>query len=186
MRIGVDVDLCVVDTGILWSKWLEKTCNKSLPEQDTYDYDLTRYFQRELQDLQLDGFEFWRGSDLYDKVLPIKHSAYTLKSLSREHEIVFISALKGNHHKSKVNFIKKFFPFYSAFIGTKEKGYVDVDVMIDDRLDNLHLFNDVVFKILYHTPYRQTKELTDDIKIAYDWQDVKFLVSDLTGVTENV
>lgn len=183
MRIGVDIDGVVVNTPDIWKQYLENVCGMKLGEPP-FSYNLCDEFQGALSRLSIDGYEWWRQGFLYDNLRPLEGCVDALRGFyEKGHEIVFISALKGNHHKSKVEFIKKFFPFYSAFLGTKEKGYVDVDVMIDDRLDNLYQFPDHVLKVLYLTDYKQSEQLRDDVVIVRDWESVKWV---LTGASVNV
>lgn len=114
--IGVDVDGVIVDTLSLY-----KEASKHL--EDPLDY--------------------WRSDDLYDNLEPITGSVEKLEQLSKYFGIVFISRLKGNHHRSKVYFTKKWFPFQQGFIGTHEKWLMSDSVvaMIDDLPENLSRFD---------------------------------------------
>lgn len=110
--IGVDVDGVVVDT-----------------------HSLYREASKHLED----PLDFWRAEDLYDNLVPMEGAVEKLEQLSQYFGIVFISRLKGNHHKSKVEFCKKHFPFMVGFIGTHEKWLMKESVvaMIDDLESNL-------------------------------------------------
>lgn len=114
--IGVDVDGVLVDTHSLY-----KEASKHLE----------------------DPLDFWRAEDLYDNLTPMNGAVEKLEQLSQYFDIVFISRLKGNHHKSKVGFCKKHFPFMAGFIGTHEKWLMNDSVlaMIDDLPENLIKFD---------------------------------------------
>ena len=114
--IGVDVDGVVVDT-----------------------HSLYREASKHLED----PLDFWRAEDLYDNLAPMEGAVEKLEQLSQYFGIVFISRLKGNHHKSKVGFCKKHFPFMVGFIGTHEKWLMNESVvaMIDDLPENLIKFD---------------------------------------------
>lgn len=114
--IGVDVDGVVVDTLSLY-----KEASKHLE----------------------DPLDFWRSDNLYDNLEPIPGSVEKLEQLSKYFGIVFISRLKGNHHRSKVYFTKKWFPFQQGFIGTHEKWLMNNSVvaMVDDLSENLTGFD---------------------------------------------
>lgn len=114
--IGVDVDGVLVDTHSLY-----KEASKHLE----------------------DPLDFWRSEDLYDNLQPMPYAVEKLEQLSKYFDIVFISRLKGNHHKSKVMFTKKWFPFQVGFIGTHEKWLMNDSVvaMIDDLESNLVKFD---------------------------------------------
>lgn len=116
LLIGVDVDGVVVDTLSLY-----KEAAKHLK----------------------DPLDYWRSEDLYDNLTPVKGSVEKLEQLSRYFGIVFISRLKGSHHKSKVYFTKKWFPFQEGFIGTHEKYLMNNSVvaMFDDLPENLARFD---------------------------------------------
>lgn len=121
--IGVDVDGVVVDT-----------------------HSLYREASKHLED----PLDFWRAEGLYDNLVPMECAVEKLEQLSQYFGIVFISRLKGNHHKSKVGFCKKHFPFMTGFIGTHEKWLMNDSVvaMIDDLSENLIKF-DLQKRILF-------------------------------------
>lgn len=110
--LGVDVDGVIVDTLSLY---------------------------KEASEQLEDPLDFWRSDSLYDNLEPIKGSVEKLQQLSQYFSLVFISRLKGNHHRSKVYFTKKWFPFQEGFIGTHEKYLMNNSVvaMIDDLSENL-------------------------------------------------
>lgn len=114
--IGVDVDGVLVDTHTLY-----KEASKHLE----------------------DPLDFWRSEDLYDNLEPMPYAVEKLEQLSEYFGIVFVSRLKGNHHRSKVYFCKKWFPFMQGFIGTHEKWLMNDSViaMIDDLESNLIKFD---------------------------------------------
>lgn len=90
-----------------------------------------------------DPLDFWRSEDLYDNLEPMEGAVEKLEQLSKYFGIVFISRLKGQHHKGKVYFLKKYFPFMEAFVGTHEKWVMNnsVEAMIDDLPENLVRFD---------------------------------------------
>lgn len=159
LKIGIDVDLVVAPSDKHWLINLQKVTGKTLNLIPT-DYNLTNYFKEELDSLGLDGFEWWRGENIYDDIFPYEKSVEVInKWFNRGNEIVFISSIKGNHHKSKYNFLKRHFKF-DAFIATKEKSFVDVDVMIDDRVDIITDFltrRPFTRSILFPTVYNSGK-----------------------------
>lgn len=114
--LGVDVDGVIVDTHSLYAE-----ARKHLE----------------------DPLDFWRAEDLYDNLTPMPYAVEKLEQLSQYFGIVFISRLKGSHHKSKVYFTKKWFPFQIGFIGTHEKWLMNDSVvgMIDDLPANLVKFD---------------------------------------------
>ena len=184
--IGVDVDLTVADSDDSHWDWLGKVgVQHTFPNKtQEVDYNLGNYFH--LPD-KVDSRDYWRLSDIYDEkpeylrpvsglssgvfirwipirpVQPIKGSQRVLKDLKSEGwEILFISHIKGNHHKSKVEWLKRHFPFMDGFIATKEKHYANAccDIFIDDR--NIHLNKSKApFNIKFETPYLQDEPLEE-------------------------
>lgn len=157
MKIGCDVDLVVVGSDEYWLEWLQKVTDKSLPEPPT-EYDLTKHFEEELKYNGVDGFHWWRQEGIYDSMAPYPSAIEVLnKWKDFGDEIIFISTVKGNHHKSKYNMLSKYFDF-DGFLATKEKHHVDVDVMIDDKLEVIDDFlahRPTTIPILFPTRYNQ-------------------------------
>jgi 5'(3')-deoxyribonucleotidase len=114
--LGIDVDGVVVDT-------------------------LTLY--KQASPYLNDPLDFWRDENLYDNLVPMEGAVEKLEQLSKYFGIVFVSRLKGNHHRSKVYFLKKFFPFMTGFIGSHEKWILNDSLvaMVDDLADNLKGFD---------------------------------------------
>lgn len=114
--LGIDVDGVVVDTLSLY-----KQASPHL--EDTLD--------------------FWRDKNLYDNLVPMEGAVEKLEQLSKYFGIVFVSRLKGNHHRSKVYFLKEHFPFMIGFIGSHEKWILNGSLvaMVDDLVDNLKGFD---------------------------------------------
>lgn len=179
LNIGIDVDIPVVDTPTVWRTWMISVCsqNPDIPLKNSA-YNISTYFQAP-EDVDL--MEFWRSCTLYDNLSPRRDAVNAIKDLhDAGNRIIFVSSIKGNHHKSKYNFLKKHFPFMAGFIATKEKHYVDVDVMIDDRTSHLNAFytegrNDVL-TIRYESPYRQYEKDNESTIVLDNWKDIYYEV----------
>lgn len=177
MRIGVDVDLTVVDTAREWYNYLMTKTSLVLPSYDeqiasgvTIEYDYAKIFTDLSRDVCL---EYWRPEGIYDGLSPIKDSVEVLQDLkfSKGYDIVFVSTIKGNHHKSKYYFLKKNFPFMDGLIATKEKEYAKVDMLIDDRCSVLQRLIQPTFGIQFKTPFDQYT----DFKPSYvcdSWEEI--------------
>lgn len=170
-NIAVDVDNTVVRSDLEWAKW----CNTSSTLQINFEeaiaqgHSLPFCISDLWPDLRLSGLDFWREEDIYDRMEPMDGAVDVLHRLSLEHSIIFVSALKGNHHKSKFNFVKRHFPFALGFIGTKEKFLVNADILIDDRVKQLNqflFFNQSRGAIKFDTPY------TQDVEPAYNFTSI--------------
>ena len=167
-RLGIDVDNVIVRTDIHWNCWLMNMCHamsSKLPEKDI-EYNISEYYPEVVNPM-----DWWRKENLYDRLHPTSDSVRSIDKLSKYFDIIFISTIKGNHHKSKFNFLKKHFPYMKGFLATKEKGLVDVDIMIEDRATNLDLFPDRVYKVLYKTMYKQDNP-NHGYRAAEGWNEV--------------
>jgi 5'(3')-deoxyribonucleotidase len=173
--IAIDVDQTVVRSDLAWWKWLNRLtdCYYEFPEGDNLEYNLSSYFKDELAEIGVDGMDFWRYEGIYDWMSPMDDAVEVIKILgSLGWEIVFVSAIKGHHHKSKYTFLRKYFPCMAGFIATKEKQLVSCDVMIDDRNENLG-YSRARTNIKFLTPYHQTVMIPDKKVIVLDnWMDI--------------
>lgn len=175
--IGVDVDLTVVRSDIGWFEWCNSISDYKHSPEEFINADIpVPYDVRPLYpDVNSDDImHYWRKRNLYDNLSPIDGSVKVLEHLSKNHDIVFVSTLKGDHHKSKVNFLKTHFPFMKGFIGTKEKEYAKVDIIIDDRISILNKTAVAgTVSIQYNTPYTQDESLFHFPTIN-GWNDQSF------------
>ena len=197
MRLGIDVDITLVETGKTWWEWLssEYSSREFYYIDDAYrnmgklDYNLSRYFKDCSEDKpKTNPYDFWSKADLYDELNPLPNSVKVIgKLVEAGHEIVFISHSKKGHISSKVRWLKKWFPEADiggkgGFIATKEKHFVDVDIMIDDRAENLLKFKDEVVKIyvetIYQDPLFDKKGFDFVSEIDNTWKSIETFLED--------
>jgi 5'(3')-deoxyribonucleotidase len=132
--LGCDVDDVLLPmTTIHWSDWCK----------DKYGSGFDAAISHPVKLYGEESLDFWRGEDIYINKQPNKSVVESLESLSKYFDIVFISKLKGQHHRDKVYWLKKHFPFMKGFIGTHEKYLMNgsVTCMIDDLKKNLKGFD---------------------------------------------
>jgi 5'(3')-deoxyribonucleotidase len=198
MRIGIDLDLTVIQSDEAWYNWLYYMCighepppsafanfiGEMLKREGTVSYNLAEYFP-EPTDGKSDAFNFFRGTTCYDTIKPVQGAVKTIKQLhALGHEIVFISHVKGNTLKSKHNWLLRHFPFEFGYIATKEKHLVNVDMIADDRLENLVNFPATVHKLLYTTPYKQTYNLVTRDQVIHKVDSWKGILEYVEKVTQ--
>ena len=158
----VDCDLTVCPSDVGWSEWLQARTDG--PKHYGEYLASVPYNLAELYCDVEDPLAYWRELD-YNKFQPLKGSVEKLEVLSKYFEIVFVSAIKGQHTKSKYYWLQQHFPFMSAYVATKEKWVFNQDktvALIDDRLDNLEGF-DYNKRVLFKTNYEQSV----DCPVAY-------------------
>jgi 5'(3')-deoxyribonucleotidase len=172
--VVIDVDCTVVDTPLLWYNWLTHVTGTFIGYDDVSKYyDFSVPFKEVLQEKGIDGYDFWRSETLYDSVSPVPYSVEAVEGLKEKgYNIVFCSAIKGNHHKSKHRWLRKNFPSMDALVATKEKWAIKADVVIDDRHLFLNMFDDNIIKIKRTTPYEQCCDLDKEPDYQFrSWKD---------------
>lgn len=178
----VDVDLCVVDSVSSengWIDWCNKMSGLKLTPQDmNWDYSIGKYYDAKLKPLGLNALDWWRQQGIYDNLTPLYGVEQALKAaVDAGYDVVFVSHIKGNHHKSKFNFLKRHFgDVMSGFIGTKEKHFVSsgtaMDIIIDDRHEYLNAGREFM-KIKFDTKWSQFVELNTPVNTVSDWSQVR-------------
>lgn len=132
-KIGIDVDLTVVDSVAPWKEWYRKLTGHDISDE----IKITDYNLEKLMKLHKNPLEFWSKTDLYDNLEPIKNSVEVIKKLKEEgYIIIFVSACVPAHEQSKRKFLQRNFEF-DGFISTNDKQFVDMDYFIDDYEKNL-------------------------------------------------
>ena len=172
MRIAIDVDLTVCAVDEIWWQWLNSIhhTSKKMPDGKKH-YDLGVYFESARAPYKgYSSKDFFRREGIYDFAKPIIGAIDALyKAKSKGHEIVFVSHIKGNHHKSKYYWLKRNFSFMDGFVATKEKWLVNADFLIDDRYSNLNAFKGNCTNVLFKTAYSQEEKLDTDVHVMYNW-----------------
>lgn len=171
--IVVDVDITLVRTDLAWWEWMEKVTDKCLAPERPLPYNISTLFEDSVPE-GVDLFDYWRDGCVYHTLKPRDGAIECLTDLdSQGWDVVFASHIKGLHHKSKVNFLKRHFPFMKGFLATKEKGFIKADAVVDDRVKFLNQFPSDVKKFLIDTPYQQCQEPVDGIYEVEDWREIQ-------------
>lgn len=180
-----DVDLCVVDSGREWYKWLEDRTKAGLDYDEVIKhYNLSVPYSDSWKSKGCAGvpYDFWRQQHLYDDLEPLKGCVEALQlAKGYGYDIVFASAVKGNHHKSKYYFLDRHFPFKDGVLLTKEKGYIKADIVVDDRNKFLNQFssNDTL-KVKFDTPCDQDERLNVSLDLVTDsWHNIRHWLKEL-------
>lgn len=177
LKIAVDVDMTVCDIDKEWLRWLNSIHNQSFDfdymknhSGGFIDYDLGVYYSHFKKPYpNYNSLDFFRKNGIYDCAKASLGAYVTLMDLhSQGHSIIFVSACKGGHMKSKYYWLKRKFPFMSAFVSTKEKWAVDADILFDDRLDYINPWINQTGKpvVFMKTDYRQSQPNFFDLKQA--------------------
>ena len=179
--IALDVDLVLTNIIPKWHSWLlaqslsfdEKRFNKDL-QHERVDYNITRYYELPMD---VDGFDFWRQHDLYDDAKLLKYAKEVIMNWYMDgHELVFTSYCFSEHEQSKIKFLKRSLSFIADedfhFISTKSKGFVQCDIIVDDRVSFLNQMGNKTLCIKFHTPYTQCEEARQHYITYNNWKDL--------------
>lgn len=139
--ILVDVDETVVPSVRHWVQWYKDLTGHDLFDDLKDENGKTKDLLASMHNHD-EPMKFWKQPDLYQQMLPRKHSVEVLERLSKDFDIVFVSASMPEHTESKGFFLKKFFPFHSGFVSTADKEFVRGDVFIDDYKKYLDMVQD--------------------------------------------
>lgn len=170
MRIGVDVDLTIVDTLTPWLDWFKSKTGKDLPSHEIEGHNLELVMNSYLDGL--DAVSYWESHDLYDDITPIPEAKHFIDSaISAGHEIVFITVSNHGHFRSKARFLNREFPNASGIIHTNLKWMIDIDVIIDDNTEILKQVRDKSPHIEIFQVKTQLNRNTPFIR--HDWVDIK-------------
>lgn len=177
MIIGVDVDLVAVNSDIGLLEWCNKLSSHPLMYNDVFNEELYGTLPYEFHTLYPDVsmeqvIDYWRQEGLYDNMMPAPACGSVLwRWHNQGHHIVFVSALTGNHFDSKRKFLERHFPFMSGFIGTHQKQFASVDVLIDDRMENLNAVRKTgIEPILFSTAYCQRVDSHEPVRTIHSWE----------------
>ncbi len=167
--IAVDVDLTVVRSDLAWLDWLNKQSGKNLTLEDCgMDYNLGKYFPE-----VGNPFYFWKREDTYDKMTVMEDSVKALSELYNQgYKIEFVSHCFDVHYQSKLNMLKRSYPFDIVLRSTGDKSEIKFDYFIDDRHTYLNNCKDRVGLIKYETGFTQEEELNVEVEVLSSWGDI--------------
>jgi len=167
MRIGVDLDDVINDLVPKWIYFYNRDYNDNLKIEDIKSWDIGDYTKI--------GKDFYKylGNEKLFKFLSINDgAAEIIEKLCKKHEVYIVTA-NASYNKGvcddKVNFIKKFMPFFPIknIIFINNKSLLDLDILIDDGLHNFVNFKGTRF--VFDRPWNQS-EFGWDYRI-YNWDN---------------
>ena len=179
MILLFDVDGTVVNTPELWLNWISSKTQHKFPIQKMNYYES---FDEQIKTIStnLDLYDFWRQSDLYDNLVPYKKAVSAYEDYkSRDNKIVFVSHCNifPEHIRSKKAFLRKYFPDHDGFISTDKKEMVRGDVLVDDCPHHLLKYKEhniksaVVLSQQFYNILTKSNEKTEDIFDTIDFRD---------------
>mgnify|MGYP000737111395 CR=1 FL=1 len=141
--IAVDFDLTFADTLTPWFEYCSGSSGSWLKMEDVPDSigDLVPWFESQGA---VNPFSYWTQSDLCDYIKPMENAVNVLNEcIDNGYMVIFITHCVPEHEASKRRFVEKWLPRHSAFISTKDKHFVEFDVLIDDNYKVTRKCNEV-------------------------------------------
>lgn len=179
MTLLFDVDGTVVNTPELWLNWISSKTQHKFPIEKMKYYES---FDEQIKTIStnLDLYDFWRQSDLYDNLVPYQKAVSEYKNYkSRDNKIVFVSHSNTfpEHIRSKKAFLRKYFPDHDGFISTDKKEMVRGDVLVDDCPNHLLKYKEfnpksaVVLSQQFYNILTKSQENTEEIFDTIDFKN---------------
>lgn len=168
MKIGVDIDDVLLDTLESWLGAFNHLTGCNLRKFEVKDWDITKFIPPRYHNY-IYGILFMPS--IWKDVEPIKGAQRALEKLNEEHDVYIISASSVYTVLSKWEKFEELFPFINIekqVILCSDKKLINVDVMIDDKYENLKK-GDIVFTQPYNEQFDNEK---DGIIRCDDWKDI--------------
>lgn len=181
-RILFDQDDVLADfLGAVVEK-LNKKYNKNYSIEQCTSWNLVKNFGKE-------SIEIINEKGFFYNLKPKKDAIEVLKRMytSGKYDIRIVTASMPNSYEEKLEWIKKYMPFFKEehFISCKNKSSVWGDILIDDAEHNLIDFSKLGISIIYDMPHnRHVKgfKRVYDLKEAEDYIENLFYPKNLKQV----
>lgn len=179
LKIAIDFDEVLFPT---LSKVLEiynKNHNTNIELSQITTYNLYDSLPTEIADELVGMFV---GEIVYSGLQPYKGSVRAVKSLIEHgHEVYVATATDVRNLGWKEELLRKYFPFIPKdnLIRIYNKSLLDVDVIIDDKIDNLmHTFAD---RVCFNQPWNvdENKDYVYGIYRIHHWGEINNLINEI-------
>lgn len=173
-RILLDMDDCINNFLHYLCRVYNKRTGSNLKVSEIKDWEITKYMGQE-------GLNIFKEEGFFSQVGEKRHSVDTLKKLieSTKYDVYVISACHSvKELEEKVEWFAKYLPEFdpNRIIRCREKEIIRGDVLVDDRLENLHKCSPFMKCIVFDMPhnrncslYPRVKRLEDIIPIIDEW-----------------
>lgn len=149
-----------------------------------YDNIKTYYIQDILGEKKADFFSKFKDMDMYENATLLPDSYEVLKELSKHYKIYIctdyiwreIIEFAGNNLKNKYNFLYKKLDFIEPknFIFVGDKSFVNCDIKIDDKLNNIEGAKTKLLFTAWHNKDLTEEELAkQNIIRVNNWKDIQ-------------
>lgn len=186
MRILVDLDDVLINTGEAWVDVLNERHGTTVKYSDITEWDITKFFPSLTRN---EVFEPLSDGSVWSRVSPIDGARDTLERLILEGNDVYIvtSSHLETIGKKWTDVIQKFFPIIdvSKVIVTEHKQMIMGDVLVDDAPFNFYGYPRY-FGILFDKPHNAWCDIKDSVGLGFasnarakNWNEVYELIREV-------
>ena len=156
LKIAIDFDGVLFPTMERVIELYNKKHNTSLDASQITTYNLHDSFQADIADELL---ELFVDKDVYSSLQPYKGSVRAVKILVEQgHEIYIATSTDVRNMEWKEELLQKYFPFIpkKSLIRIHNKALLNVDVIVEDKLDNLK--STFAERVCFDQPWNQDND----------------------------
>ena len=189
MKIGIDVDGVLCDTGTTWIDWMIKTYVDVIIKPEEFkqkmyqcdSWEINTLAEQLLKDtvVPTNIEEFWLSSTLYDNIKPNVGSVSAIEYFKElGYEVFFVSSCFPEHQRSKYNWLKTHYNS-DALIAcpSQHKHRIPAfDIFIEDRPATIQALVDNTNTkcIQFVTKFYNIGTIINERVSLYDnWSDIK-------------
>jgi len=181
-KIMIDMDDVICNGGFL--HLINEFTNKNY----TID-EFSKYYMQDIIPVEKkkDWIDFFANSNMYSHAQFIGNAYESIKKLNEVYDIFIVTAyiikddpsISGGHLKNKFNWLQENLPFISQsnYVFTDNKGIIDCDIKIDDKLSNLTGNEHTKTKLLftaYHNKRLTNEELNNkQVQRVNSWEEIE-------------
>ena len=187
MKIGIDIDDVVAEFIEKYLEFYKKNYGPKIFYKDFVDYRIWKMTNLSKEEAYQSVYNFYNSS-LFDEIKLLEGVQDSVKTLSKNHEIIFITS-RPNLLRGKTNiFLKNHFPeinFKTLFSGewshhnqeAKSKGKICLDNQISFMIEDNHTYaEDCAEKgikvFLLDKPWNQEVSEHENITRVKDWKEI--------------
>ena len=180
MRIAIDFDETLFPTVEKMLEVYNKKHDEQLMLSQITTYNLYECFDNTVADEIISLFV---EKSIYNNLQPYKGSVKAVKSLvDKGHEVYVATASEIKNMEWKEKLLQRYFPFIPKenLIRIHNKKLLNVDVLVDDKLDNL-IYNTFAERVCFSQPWN----IDDNIDYAYSiyrinhWGEMANVINDI-------
>ena len=139
MRILIDMDGVVANT---MGRLDQLHFDAAIGIENITEWDISKFYPE-----KRGVFNFFNLPDIFSKATPIDGAIIAINKLMNiGHEVIFVTAVPTesmNGYYQKIHWIYRYFGFAEKnFVATHRKEYIDGDILIDDKPENIVLWLD--------------------------------------------